>query len=192
MNYEIFLASGSPRRRELIAELALPAICVPTEADESLTDNARPEDCALLISGRKALAAKELPESAGRIIISADTIVVLDGVIFGKPTDEADAVRMLRELSGRRHTVMTGVCVIMPDGRTASFCEQTEVDFFELSDRQIKAYAACGESLDKAGAYGIQGRGKLLIKGIHGDYYNVMGLPVARLARVVEALCADQ
>ena len=188
MQYEIFLASASPRRRELIAELGMPFVCASPDADETVPAGTAPMDAALLIAGRKAEAARSMPESAGRIIVSADTIVVADGIIYGKPADEADAAAMLHTLSGRTHQVMTGVCVVLPDGTCRSFCECTDVRFYPLSEEEIAAYIATNEPKDKAGAYGIQGKGKLLVEGISGDYCNVVGLPVARLSRFVREL----
>lgn len=185
MQYEIFLASASPRRRELIAELGVPFVCASPDVDESVPEGTDPVDAALMIAVRKAETARLMPESAGRIIVSADTSVVADGRIYGKPSDEADARNMLRALSGRAHQVLTGVSVVLPDGRTGSFCESTEVRFYPLSAEDIDAYIATGEPMDKAGAYGIQGRGKLLVESISGDYFNVVGLPVARLNRFI-------
>jgi len=186
LQHEIFLASKSPRRRELISEMGMPFVFGSPDADESVPKGTEPLTAALLVAERKAEAARTLPEAAGRIIVSADTIVVVDGCIFGKPADEADARSMLSTLSGREHQVMTGVCVVMPDGRKDSFCECTDVRFFALSDAEIDAYTSTGEPMDKAGAYGIQGIGKLLVEGIKGDYYNVVGLPVSRLKRFIE------
>lgn len=188
MSCEIFLASKSPRRRELIAELGVPFVFGSPQADETVPEGTAAAEAAVLIARRKAEAALSLPEAAGRVIVSADTIVVVDGRIFGKPADEADARAMLSVLSGRVHQVMTGVCVVMPDGRIDTFCECTDVRFCSLTDEEIAAYAASGEPLDKAGAYGIQGKGKLLVEGISGDYFNVVGLPVSRLKRFLEGM----
>lgn len=185
MSHEIFLASASPRRRDLIAGLDMPFVCASPEADETVPAGTAPADAAMLIARRKAEAARSMPESSGRIIVSADTIVVADGCIYGKPTNQADAARMLKVLSGRVHQVMTGVCVALPDGRSDAFCQITDVRFYQLTDSEIAAYIATGEPMDKAGAYGIQGRGKLLVESISGDYWNVVGLPVARLSRFI-------
>jgi len=188
MQREIFLASKSPRRRELIAELGLPFVFGSPDADETVPEGTEPMDAAILVARRKADAARSLPEAAGRIIVSADTIVVVDGRIFGKPADRDDACAMLAALSGRAHQVMTGVCVVLPDGRSGSFCECTDVCFYALTEEEISSYVDTGEPMDKAGAYGIQGIGKLLVEGIKGDYYNVVGLPVARLSRFIDSL----
>ena len=120
-------------------------------------------------------------------VIGADTVVSIDGEILGKPHDEADAWRMLELLSGRTHSVFTGVAVIS-NGKLTTFAEETRVTFFPLDDREIARYIAAGEPFDKAGAYGIQGAGALLVKGIEGDYYNVMGLPAGRLYRLLKSL----
>lgn len=188
MSYEIFLASASPRRRELIAELNMPFVCASPDADETVPEGTAPMDAALLIARRKAEASRAMSESQGRVIVSADTIVVVDDTIYGKPADEADAARMLSKLSGREHQVMTGVCVTLPDGTCDAFCEITDVRFYSLNDEEISGYIATGEPMDKAGAYGIQGIGKLLVEGISGDYNNVVGLPVARLKRFIEGM----
>ena len=116
------------------------------------------------------------------VVIGADTTVILDDEILGKPADEADCKRMLHALSGRMHKVVTGVGIFWA-GHSASFSDETSVQFYPLSDAEVDAYAASEEPYDKAGAYGIQGQGALLVAGIHGDYYTVMGLPIARLAR---------
>ena len=123
--------------------------------------------------------AKDRP---GDVVIGSDTIVVLDGSVFGKPKTPEEAVSMLRTLSGRIHTVYTGVAVV-EHGETRSFVQSTKVEFFVLSDEFIRQYVATGDPLDKAGAYGIQGPGALLVKGLVGDYFNVMGFPVAAVAR---------
>ena len=184
----IILASQSPRRRELIAELGVPFVFASPDADETVPEGTAPRDAAMLAARRKAEAARSMPESAGRVIVSADTIVVVDGVIYGKPIDAIDATAMLCKLSGREHQVMTGVCVILPDGTCDSFCEVSDVRFYRLTDREITDYIVTGEPMDKAGAYGIQGVGKMLVEGITGDYYNVVGLPIARLRRFIESM----
>ena len=191
MKYDIFLASASPRRRELIAELGRPFVCASPSADETVPEGIEPKDAALLVARRKAEVARAMPEASGRVVVSADTIVVVDGRIFGKPADKADAARMLRALSGREHQVMTGVGVVLPDGTADAFCECTGVRFYNLTDEEIENYIATGEPMDKAGAYGIQGIGKLLVEGINGDYFNVVGLPVARLGRFMERMLSD-
>ena len=177
---ELILASGSPRRRELLEKLNVPFEVIVSECDETLPEDTPAESAAELLAVRKAAAVAKL--HPGACVIGADTTVVLDGDILGKPADEADCKRMLEMLSGRKHTVYTGVAVFW-EGHSVSFSDETEVQFYPLSGAEIAAYAATPEPYDKAGAYGIQGQGALLVAGIHGDYYNVMGLPIARLAR---------
>lgn len=191
--YDLMMASASPRRRELIKNitdmLGCGCFCLAVNADETMDSRLSPEDAVVSIAVRKAQAASGLEESRGRLIIAADTIVVLDGVIFGKPKDAEDAKRMLGLLSGREHDVLTGVCLITPKGKSLSFCERTGVRFCDMTQEEIDAYVATGEPLDKAGAYGIQnGGGSLLISGITGDYYNVMGLPVCRIYHELQRL----
>ena len=177
---ELILASNSPRRRELIQKLGVPVRTMSPQVDETVPDGVPAECAAEMIAVRKAAAAaKEYPDA---VVIAADTTVILDGEILGKPKDHADCVRMLSALSGRMHKVITGAAIFW-DGHSASFSDETEVQFYPLSDAEIQAYADSDEPYDKAGAYGIQGQGGLLVAGIHGDYYNVVGLPIARLAR---------
>lgn len=155
----------------------------PTGCDESLLCD-EPERRVLELSCRKARAA-EL--SSGDAILAADTIVALNGMILEKPSDEADARRMLKLLSGQTHTVYTGVYVRTESGER-SFCQQTDVTFWPLDDAFIDEYIRSKEPMDKAGAYGIQGRGALLVREIRGDFFNVMGLPVASLYRVFQEM----
>ena len=175
----IILASASPRRRELLRVITPDFKAVATDSDESLPSGIHPREGAEMLALRKASAlAPDFPED---IIIGADTIVVLDGVIYGKPENPADAARMLRELSGREHLVYTGVAILGAGVRRV-FSEETWVEFIPLSESNIEAYVRSGDPLDKAGAYGIQGGGALFVRGIRGDFYNVMGLPLCRLA----------
>lgn len=179
----MILASGSPRRRELFGFICDDFRVIPADGEEIIPEGASPETVVLALSRQKAeeIAAKYPNET----VIGADTVVSIDGEILGKPRDEQDAARMLNLLSGRIHSVFTGVCVIFADGRTENFAEETKVEFYPLSEREIADYIATGDPMDKAGAYGIQERGAKNVKGIVGDFYNVMGLPVARLARVL-------
>ena len=176
----LILASASPRRRELLKYIRADFTAIATDADETLPPSTPPREGAQLLALRKARAAFAAhPEDT---VIGADTIVALDGVLYGKPENEADAFRMLRALSGREHFVYTGVAVLSSRGERV-FSEETAVRFIELSDRDIAAYIQTGDPMDKAGAYGIQGHGALFVSGIRGDFYNVMGLPVCRLAQ---------
>lgn len=178
---KIILASQSPRRRELLERLFDEFEIKPACIDETMDGSKTPGDAVMELSERKALAVAESEPEA--LVIAADTIVVCDR-IFGKPEDEADAARMLRELSGRAHQVMTAVS-IAKDGKTMTRLSVTDVHFRELSEDDIADYIATGEPMDKAGAYGIQGRGGLFIPRIEGDYYGVMGLPICLLEQLL-------
>lgn len=186
----LVLASSSPRRQELISLLGLPVRIVPSGADERTPAEWSPSRIVEELSRRKALAVeKELTEAAGEssIIVGSDTIVVLNGQIMGKPRDRQDAERMLRQLAGNVHEVYTGVsCVRLSDGKTATSHRVTKVRMRPLSAEQIARYVATGESMDKAGAYGIQEIGSVLVESIEGDYFNVVGLPVSLLAVLLE------
>lgn len=179
----MILASQSPRRRELLSLIAEKFSVIPAKGEEVISESVPPEDAVKMLALQKA--TEIYSEYKDETIIAADTVVSVGGELLGKPHSEAEAAAMLRRLSGRRHSVFTGVCIIYPDGATDCFAEETQVEFYPLSDEEISAYVATGEPMDKAGAYGIQGRGALLVKGISGDYYNVMGLPVGRLYRAL-------
>ena len=186
---EIILASASPRRRELMANMGLDFRVVVSDADEESVDSSVPpgiyvQELALL---KAAAVAKTVMDNKDAIIISADTIVVKDGVILGKPHDAEDAKRMLKSLSGSSHNVYTGFCVMrLSDAFTVCKDVSTEVVFRELDDEKIERYISTGECMDKAGSYGIQGLGAMLVSHIVGDYFNVVGLPVSELADVLE------
>lgn len=184
----LILASGSPRRRDLLGAAGFDFDVVTSNAEESASADCDPAALAKHNASVKAISvAQDADETA--VVIGADTIVVLDGTVFGKPADEAEAQSFLRELSGRTHQVITGVCLVCGDAYLA-FHETTDVTFKQIDDETIAAYVATGEPLDKAGAYGIQGHGALLIEGICGDYYSVMGLPVAPLGVMLRKLNA--
>ena len=174
------LASGSPRRKELLS-LIIPEYEVLVSGCEEFVPEGTPaEKVPAILAEQKALAVAKLrPEDT---VIGSDTVVVLGGEIFGKPKSKEHAHAMLRALSGKKHFVYTGVAVAEND-KVRSFVQKTEVEFYELSDETIDKYIETLEPMDKAGAYGIQGKGSVLIKGIVGDYFNVMGLPVAETAR---------
>ena len=178
----LILASQSPRRRELLGLITRNFLVRPTGCDETL-DCADPAEHALQIACRKCAAAlaEAGPEDA---VIAADTVVYLDGLLLGKPRDPAEAAAMLSRLSGRTHTVCTGVAVAFRGG-TRTLSQQTRVTFYDLSRSLIDWYVSTGEPMDKAGAYGIQGRGALLVRDIAGDYSNVVGLHVAALYRLL-------
>ena len=181
--HPIILASKSPRRQELIRNITEDFEVIVSPVEEVLPAGVAPEDAPVYLSSLKARAvAAEHPD---RLVIGADTVVILDGEVLGKPVDADDAFRMLRMLSGRVHTVITGCCLIS-GGRERTFSQSTRVEFYPLTDREIADYIATGEPFDKAGSYGIQGKGMLLVKGIEGDYFNVMGLPVGGLKRELD------
>ncbi len=175
---QVVLASGSPRRRQLLELMGLSFRVSPTDADESLTDGEDPARSAQELARRKALAAAAHWPQA--VVIAADTLVAVDGEPLGKPETPERAAAMLRRLSGREHEVLTGLCVAWR-GSLRCTCERTLVRFEPLSDAEIDRYVRTGEPMDKAGAYGIQGRAGVFVSGIRGCYYNVMGLPLARL-----------
>ena len=176
----LILASGSPRRRELLSLITDEFEILVSGCDEFVPEGTPAEKVPAILAEQKALAVAKLrPEDT---VIGSDTVVVLNDEIFGKPKDKAHAHAMLKALSGKKHFVYTGVAVA-EKGEVRSFVQKTEVEFYELSDETIEKYIATGEPMDKAGAYGIQGKGSVLVKGIVGDYFNVMGLPVAETAR---------
>ena len=183
---KFILASQSPRRKELLSRVVSDFDVRVSHGEEVVPAGLQPQEVVIYLAKIKAEAvAKELKQEqpAQRFaVIGADTVVALDHQIMGKPKDRADCVRMISALSGREHAVYTGVAVVV-DGRTESFYERTAVRFLPLSDEEINWYASLDEPYDKAGAYGIQGYGSLLVEGICGDYFNVMGLPVASLRR---------
>ena len=177
---DIILASASPRRSELmtLAGFRFDVICA--DIDEIVPEKALPQEVVMSLALQKAQAvAKDHRKSA---VVGSDTVVALDGKILGKPRSEKEAAEMLRSLSGRIHKVFTGVAIICGE-KVTSFFEETEVEFYTLTDQEILDYVATGEPMDKAGAYGIQGRGAVLVKRINGDYFNVMGLPISKVYR---------
>lgn len=190
---KIVLASGSPRRRELLTRMGIADFDVRVpETEETYPSNLSPRETVEYISREKTRAAAALCRP-DEIVITADTMVFLDGARLGKPRDEAHALEMLTALQGRRHTVCTGVTVCRGDYRDTQ-SEETEVFFRPATEQELRAYIRTGEPMDKAGAYGIQGRGALLVEKIHGDFFNVMGLPVLRLSRMLLPLgvhCLD-
>ena len=184
---QLILASQSPRRRELMGLFHIPFTIRVADIDETMDPAKAPFDEVARVSRAKAEAT---PRSGDDVVIAADTIVVCSGQVLGKPKDEADAFRMLRLLSGRDHQVMTGLCVLR--GSNAAVCtEVTDIHFRELTDREIRAYIATGEPMDKAGSYGIQGGAALFAEKLCGDYYNVMGLPVCRLGQLLRSMAPE-
>jgi septum formation protein len=180
----LVLGSASPRRQELLRCAGISFMVQPADIDETPLPEERPKDCAERLAREKAVAVHQ--QRPGDFVLGADTIVVVDGAILGKPADAADAARMLRLLSGRGHEVITGVCVVGPvdSGRWPVVSESlrsevTRVTMGKLSEEEIRDYVASGEPMDKAGAYAIQGIASRWISRIEGDYANVVGLPVA-------------
>ena len=190
MHMELILASKSPRRRALLEQMGLTdfRIVVP-DIEEHMDRDLPPAELVRQTSEEKAraVAAQVGPEA---VVIAADTVVALDGAVLGKPADKEEAFRMLSLLSDSRHQVYTGLTVLHGE-QCDSVWEETAVTFRALTAEEIEAYIATGEPMDKAGAYGIQGYGALFIKGISGDYYNVMGLPVCRLGQILARLGVD-
>ena len=182
----LILASQSPRRREILHMLGYAFDCRPAHADETIPAGTPPEKAVELLAERKALAARLTAEDADTVL-GSDTVVVLDGAILGKPADRSGAARMLRALSGRTHTVYTGVALLKGDEKIV-FHDRAAVTFYPLDDAEIAAYIATGEPMDKAGAYGIQGRGSALVEGIQGDFFTVMGLPAGKTVRALRQM----
>lgn len=203
---KIILASASPRRRELLKQAGFSFEVMVSQTDEHITAET-PEKMVEELSRRKARAVASAL-STDSLVIGADTIVAVDGKILGKPADETDALHMLRELSGRTHQVYTGVTLLAAGQGNAdregddhsdsaspyvcTFAECTDVTMYPMTDEEILAYIATGEPMDKAGAYGIQGRAAIFIKEIRGDYNNVVGLPIARLYQEVREWLRDK
>lgn len=186
---KIILASGSPRRKELLEQIGVEFEIHKAEGEETITSSI-PEEAVKELSMQKAREVSG--KCDGDIIIGADTVVAVDGQILGKPVDRADAMRMLRLLQGKEHQVITGVTVILKEtGKTVSFAEVTKVHVFPVTEEQMERYLETGEPMDKAGAYGIQGRFAVYVSGIEGDYNNVVGLPVGRLYQEVLAAGID-
>jgi septum formation protein len=180
---KLVLASASPRRQELLRTAGISFTVRPAAIDERVLPGENPEAYVSRLAAAKARGCW-LP---GEVTLGADTVVTLDGLLLGKPSDAADARRMLRLLSGRTHQVLTGVCLY--DGsETRSAVEITEVEFLDLSDEEIEQYVAGGEPLDKAGAYGIQGEASKFVKRVNGCYFNVVGLPLARVYGFIRSI----
>lgn len=183
----LILASASPRRRELLGLFRIPFLIRAADIDETMDLSRDPAAEVGRVSALKAMATHREPEDT---VIAADTIVVCDGNVLGKPHSREEAIEMLSLLSGRDHQVMTGVTVLRGE-KSETFTEVTDLHFRALSDKEIRAYVATGEPMDKAGAYGIQGGAALFCSHMVGDYYNVMGLPVCRLGEVLRRMAPD-
>lgn len=181
----LILASGSPRRKELLERVGYKFTVKTADIDETLQPCLSPREQVLRLSRLKAEAVyRSLSGRRDTVVLAADTVVLLEDKILGKPDTPAAAAEMLLALSGRSHLVLTGITVLGPEGME-SHCEGTEVWFRPLSGREIGAYVATGEPMDKAGAYGIQGRAALFIRRLSGDYYNVVGLPLCAASEML-------
>ena len=184
---QLILASASPRRKELLGLFHIPFLVRVADIDETMDPALSPADEVGRVSRMKALAVSREPDD---VVIAADTIVVCAGRVLGKPHSPDEAVETLKLLSGRDHQVMTGVTVVRGD-RAETFTEVTDLHFRDLTEREIRAYVATGEPMDKAGSYGIQGGAALFCSHMVGDYYNVMGLPVCRLGETLRRMAPD-
>ena len=176
------LASASPRRKEILENAGFDFEIIVSDVDENITEDLSSSETVEELAKRKALTVWE--ENKDAVVFGCDTVVAVDGKILGKPRDDEEAFEMIKMLSGKAHTVSTGVCICDAD-KISVFSNTTLVEFYPLSDETIRSYVATGESRDKAGAYGIQGFGSVLIKEIKGDYFSVMGLPVSESSRVL-------
>lgn len=183
-NNKVILASASPRRQELIKLIFDTVEILPADCDETLPEGIGAREAVEYLSKIKNEASSKLTDKEN-LVISADTVVSVGDEILGKPVDKDDARRMISLLSGKVHQVYTGVTLSL-NGKIKTFSEKTDVEFFDLTEKEIEEYISSKEPYDKAGAYGIQGKAGLLVKGINGDYYNVVGFPVARLKRKIE------
>ena len=184
---KLILASASPRRKELLGLFHIPFTIRVADIDETMDDTKSPYDEVGRVSRLKAQAIERQEDD---IVIAADTIVVCEGKVLGKPHSEAEAVSMLQLLSGRDHQVMTG-CTVLAGDDCETFTEVTDLHFRSLRQKEIENYVASGEPMDKAGAYGIQGGAALFCERMVGDYYNVMGLPVCRLGQVLKRIAPE-
>lgn len=187
---KLVLASRSPRRRELLALLTDDFICCPSGAAEEIDNTLSPEALVQKLAREKARAV--LPRYPDRLICGCDTVVAdPNGNVCGIPGTRAEAADMLRRLSGKTHRVLTGVCLLTAERETV-YAEETKVTFYPLTEEEIEAYLAIGEYRDKAGGYGIQGKGGLLVERLEGSYHNVVGLPVGSLARAIRAFWEEE
>ncbi len=204
-DFKIILASASPRRKQLLELAGFEFEIWPSDKDEVITEKT-PDAICVELSKQKAIDVassiktynelhKDLTTETDILVIGADTIVVMEGRILGKPKDEADAIFMLKSLSGKTHSVFTGVTFVFSgkDGRVGeySFYEETKVTFYPLDEEDIKSYVLSGDAMDKAGSYGIQTTAAAFVRSIEGDYYNVVGLPIARVIHELKHLISN-
>lgn len=185
---QIVLASASPRRRELMEQIGIHPEIIPSQVEEVVTSS-NPEQVVMELAGQKA---REVADRLGdnRIVVGSDTVVAVDGAILGKPASEEGACAMIRRIAGRTHQVFTGVSIVRGQ-REKTFAVESRVTVYPMSEEEIRGYVAAGESMDKAGAYGIQGRFAAFIREISGSYTNVMGLPVGRLYQELKAFSEE-
>ncbi len=174
---KLVLASKSPRRSEILKNAGYEFTVRVADADETIPEGTKPENAVVFLAARKAMAVDRADDET---VLGADTIVVLDNKILGKPRDREDAFNMLKSLSGRVHSVFTGVCII-EKGKSMTFSEETQVEFLSLTDEEIYEYIDTSDCYDKAGAYGIQGYASKFVRRINGDYFNVVGLPISAI-----------
>ncbi len=176
--FNVILASQSPRRKELLRLITEDFSVITADVDETVDPALEAHETVMNLALKKAIAVAESNKES--LVIGADTVVVLDGEILGKPKNREHAYKMLKSLSGNTHKVLTGVCIALGD-TVKTFYVSSNVKFYDLTDEEINEYIATGEPDDKAGAYGIQGKGSLLVEKIDGDYFNIVGLPIAEL-----------
>lgn len=182
------VASASPRRRELLENIGFRFEIIPSDADESCEEKLSPEELVKELAKRKAESV--FRKNTDSVVLGCDTVVEYGGTVLGKPSDRKEAAKMLKLLSGKVHNVHTGVYIVDKE-KSVSFVNTVKVEFYELSDELIESYVATGESDDKAGAYGIQGLGSVLVKKISGDYFSVVGLPLSQTARALTEFSVD-
>lgn len=188
MKTSFILASASPRRKEIFSMLGLDFSIQAADIVETIAPGLPPEETVTSLAAQKAKAVKDAVGLSDKTVVGADTVVSFQGRIFGKPKSPEEAFSMLSALSGNTHQVFTGVCILLPGGKEASFYEKTDVTFFSLAEADIWDYVRTEKPFDKAGAYGIQGKAAVFVEGIRGDFFNVVGFPAARFIRALREL----
>ena len=187
---KLILASASPRREKILKKLNLKFTVVPSKIDESVYNHLPPEEMVQELSLLKAKEVSNLVEDT--LIIAADTIIVNNGKIMGKPQNNNEAIEMLKELRNGKHTVLTGVAVSsIPEGKQLTVIDETDVYMSDISDEEINKYVATGEPMGKSGSYAVQGLGSIFVERIEGSYYTVMGLPIHKLAKMLNDFSID-
>ncbi len=188
MKTSLILASASPRRKEIFTMLGLDFTVQAADIEEVVAPGLPPEETVMSLAAQKAAAVRKFPETSGKVVVGADTVVSFEGRIFGKPKSSQEAFSMLSALSGNTHQVYTGVCILAENGKGALFFEKTDVTFFQLTEEEIWKYVREEKPFDKAGAYGIQGKAAVFVEKIQGDFFNVVGFPAARFVRKLREL----